>query len=40
MYKIIATTGEDDLEKLETLDSSAIDVFEIRLDLFSKKYNK
>jgi 3-dehydroquinate dehydratase-1 len=40
MYKIIATAGEDDLEKLETLDSSAIDVLEVRLDLFSKKYIK
>ncbi len=38
MYKIIATVAEEDLEKLETIDSSAIDILEIRLDLFSKKY--
>lgn len=40
MYKIIATAGEEDLESLETYDTSLIDILEVRLDLCSKKYIK
>jgi 3-dehydroquinate dehydratase I len=40
MYKIIATAGEEDLEKLEIYDTSQIDILEVRLDLCSKKYIK
>ncbi len=40
MYKIIATAGEEDLEKLENYDTSLIDILEVRLDLCSKKYIK
>ena len=38
MIKIIATAGEEDLQKLDSIDTKDIDILEIRLDLISKKF--
>lgn len=40
MIKIIATAGEEDLVKIQNLDTEFIDILEIRLDLCSKKFIK